>query len=200
MARRARRATPKQLAATRKQIERSLGEQMKKDALRATARGIQEFAVQSMNTLAQQGPAWSGEFSASWGFAPEGVTPNTPGTTGRIYKYTKNDVPIREVERYINDGVTRFSIVNTSPHANIAIDAERAVFKNDGKIPLKEQEFGEGREQPSLRYEIGATVGPDSDSSASRTAEEDWYLTYLLGGGLQKDLGNGFSAGFKSAF
>ena len=163
------------------------------------ARGIQEFAVRSMNTLAQEGPAWTGEFSASWGFAPEGRIPQTPGTTGKIYRYTRNDVPVRDVQRFIADGVTRFSIVNTSPHAAIAIDEEKGVFKNDGKTPLKEQEFGVGRDKPSFRYDIGAIVGSESDSSASRTAEPDWYATYLLGGNLQKDLAAGFSFGFEVA-
>lgn len=195
--RRAGRQTASGLARLRSGIEKRKLQEFERDLDRAFARGIQEWAVQSMNSLAEQGPAWTGEFSASWGFAPEGRTPQTPGTTGKIYKYTRNDVPVRDVERFVRDGITRFSIVNTSPHAAIAIDEEKAVFKNDGKTPLKEQEFGSGRDQPSLRYDIGELVSPESDSSASRTADPDWYSTYLLGGGLQKDLNTGFTRGFE---
>lgn len=195
--RRARRVSSRQAARFQAAAEKSIANQIRRDAERRLARGIQEFAVNSMNTLAQKGPAWTGEFSASWGFAPEGRTPNTPGTTGRIYKYTKNDVPVRDVERFVRDGVTRFSIVNTSPHAEIAIDEEKGVFKNDGSTPLKERELGSGRDQPSLRYDIGEIVTQESESSASRTADPDWYTTYLLGGGLQKDLSVGFSFGFE---
>lgn len=193
----ARRISSTQAAKFKASAEKSIANQIKKDIEKKLARGIQEFAVRSMNTLAQEGPAWTGEFSASWGFAPEGRTPNTPGITGRIYKYTKSDVPLRDVQRFIADGVTRFSIVNTSPHAAIAIDEEMGVFKNDGKTPLKEQEFGIGRDQPSFRYDIGNIVSSESDSSASRTAEPDWYATYLLGGNLQKDLSAGFSFGLR---
>jgi len=197
--RRARRATPRQASAYRAAAEKSIGNQIRRDIENKLARGIQGFAVKSMNELAQRGPAWSGEFSASWGFAPEGRTPNTAGTTGKIYKYTKNDVPVRDVQRFVRDGVTRFSIVNTSPHAAIAIDEEKGVFKNDGSTPLKERELGSGRYQPSLRYDIGEIVTQESESSASRTADPDWYTTYLLGGGLQKDLSAGFSFGFERA-
>ena len=197
--RRARRATPRQASAYRAAAEKSIGNQIRRDIENKLARGIQGFAVKSMNELAQRGPAWSGEFSASWGFAPEGRTPNTAGTTGKIYKYTKNDVPVRDVQRFVRDGVTRFSIVNTSPHAAIAIDEEKGVFKNDGSTPLKERELGSGRDQPSLRYDIGEIVTQESESSASRTADPDWYTTYLLGGGLQKDLSAGFSFGFERA-
>lgn len=195
----ARRQTAAQLARLRAGIEKSAAEEIRRDVNKKLARGIQEFAVRSMNSLAQEGPAWTGQFSASWGFAPEGRTPNTPGTTGRIYKYTKNDVPVRDVERFVRGGVTRFSIVNTSPHAAIAIDEEKGVFKNDGSTPLKERELGSGRDQPSLRYDIGEIVTQESESSASRTADPDWYATYLLGGGLQKDLSAGFSFGFERA-
>ena len=78
------------------------------------AKGIQGFAVKSMNSLAQAGPAWTGEFSASWGFAPAGMTPSTPGSTGEIHRYTKNDVTLRDVTAYLKDGRDRFVIVNTS--------------------------------------------------------------------------------------
>lgn len=202
MVRRARRQTASQLARGKARIEQRLAEQTRRIYNKKIARGIQEFAIRSMNELARRGPAWSGEFSASWGFVPEGMTPNTAGTTGRVYKYTKNDLPINYVERYINDGYTRFSIMNTSDHAAEAIDQTQAVFRHPGYDAIKERELGDGRNQPSFRYDIGGAYQGDNpgEAPASRTAEPDWYITYLLGGALQNDLEKGFSVVFQSSF
>lgn len=199
--RRARRVSSRRAAGYRAAAEKSIGNQMKRDAERALARGIQDFAVKSMNSLAQEGPAWTGEFSASWGFAPEGRTPNTPGTTGKIYKYTKNDVPVRDVERFVRDGVTRFSIVNTSLHAAIAIDQEESFFRPPEEQPVPIGDvvaFGTSRpSEEHLRYQIRYEEGKDVTSQI--TAEKDWFTTYLKGGGLQQDLATGFSFGFERA-
>lgn len=210
MVRRARRQTPVQRARTRSQAESILSRESEKVINKALARGVQEFAVRSMNSLAQAGPAWSGEFSASWGFAPAGVTPNTPGTTGRIYRYTRNNVPVRDVERYIRDGVTRFNIVNTSPHAAIAVDQEEALFYPAPGGPIKEPvQEGWGRPKDEhMRYQIGQSPrsarnpryeGELEEPNSQITAEKDWFQTYLRGGGLQQDLTVGFSFGFESA-
>lgn len=197
--RRAKRQTPVQLTRNRSQAQNILSRETEKRVNRALARGVQEFAIRSMNSLAQAGPAWSGEFSASWGFAPAGRTPITPGVTGGIYRYTRNDVPVRDVERYISDGVTRFSVVNTAPHADIAIDKEKSVFRAIGD-PVKEQEFGTGRPAPGYRYDINSVdtsnmTGRPS-KGASRTAPQDWFEDYTQGGGLQTDLSTGFPIGF----
>lgn len=198
--RRAGRRTPAQLARLRSSIKKRELAQIAEDARNALAKGIQAWAVQSMNSLAQKGPAWTGEFSASWGFAPEGRTPNTPGTTGRIYKYTKNDVPIRDVRRFVRDGVTRFSIVNTAPHAAIAIDEEEAMFAPPSYFPVPIGDvvaFGTDRpEDEHLRYQIRYREGDDVTSQI--TAEKDWFATYLRGGGLQQDLNIGFTREFRS--
>jgi hypothetical protein len=207
--RRAKRQTSGQLARTRAQAEGILAREYEKQVDRALARGVQEFAVRSMNSLAQAGPAWSGEFSASWGFAPAGVTPSTPGTTGRIYRYTKSNVPIRDVERYIRDGVTRFNIVNTSEHASIAIDEEEALFYPASGGPIKEPvREGWGRPaEPHMRYQIGQNPrsaknpryeGELEEPNSQITAEKDWFQTYARGGQLQQDLSVGFSFGFES--
>lgn len=199
--RRAGRVSSRRAAGYQAAAEKSIANQMRRDAERALARGIQEFAVKSMNSLAQEGPAWTGEFSASWGFAPEGRTPETPGTTGRIYKYTRNDVPVRDVQRFIRDGVTRFSIVNTSPHAAIATDEEEAMFRPPSDFPAPIGDvvaFGTSRPSTEhLRYQIRYEEGEDVTSQI--TAEKDWFTTYLKGGGLQQDLATGFSFGFERA-
>ena len=195
--RRAKRSTPKQQAralSTAAKIKARLLEDQIQDEL---ATGIQSFAVKSMNSLAQKGPAWTGEFSASWGFAPAGRTPDTPGTTGQIYKYTKNDAPVRDIKRFLKDGLSKFNIVNTSPHAAIATDEEESYFAppeeqpDPIKIPIK---FGTERPDDShLRYQIRYREGDKITSQI--TAEKDWFTTYLKGGGLQKDLTTGFTFG-----
>lgn len=201
MVRRAGRVSSKRAAGYQAAAEKRIANQIRREAERKLARGIQEFAVKSMNTLAQKGPAWTGEFSASWGFAPEGRTPQTPGTTGRIYKYTRNDVPVRDVERFIRDGVTRFSIVNTAPHAAIATDEEEAIFRPPSYFPAPIGDvvaFGTSRPRDEhLRYQIMYREGDDVTSQI--TAEKDWFATYLKGGGLQQDLATGFSFGFERA-
>jgi hypothetical protein len=204
MARRARRATPRQIAAARAAAAKSLEAQFRKDLDKELARGIQSFAIRTMNSLAEKGPAWTGEFSASWGFAPAGRTPQTPGTTGKIYRYTKNDLPLREVLGYIENGINKFNIVNTSPHAGIATDQEDAMFRPPDnfpypiKTPIQE---GYGRpEDPHLRFQIGQTIPVGEDPNAFITAPPYWYQTYLKGGGLQQDLANGFTFGTERAF
>ena len=182
--------------------ESILAREIKKEINDKLARGLQEFAIRSMNSLAKKGPAWTGEFSASWGFAPEGRTPNTPGTTGRVYEYTKNDVTFYDVKRYLKDGYTRFSIVNTSEHAAIAIDEEEAMFAPPRYHPAPIGDvvkFGSSRPSDEhLRWQIRDDK-MEEDVTSQITAEKDWYQNYLRGGGLQKDLNVGFSFGFEAA-
>lgn len=201
----ARRQTSAQLARTRSAVARRNLEELEKVARDALARGIQGFAVRAMNSLAQKGPAWSGEFSASWGFAPEGMTPSTPGTTGQIYRYGKKDVTFNDVSRYLKDGYTRFTIVNTSDHASFATDEEEGVFwrprsfKTSIKPPVEE---GWGRpDDIHFRYQFRRSPRMITDRydkpveaypTSSITAEQDWYTNYLKGGELQNDLNIGF--------
>jgi hypothetical protein len=200
MARPARRMTPRQRAANLKSIKNSMAAEMKRDIQRSLARGIQGFAIKSMNSLAERGPAWTGEFSASWGFAPRGTTPWTPGTTGRIYKYTGNDVPVRYVERYLSDGITRFNIVNTTDYAAQAIDEAPGKFfrRPDHPEPIQQKQsdwvHGDAMPRPAMRQNIGNIVSRDDpDENSSRTAPPDWFIRYALEGHLQKDLSAGFT-------
>jgi len=195
-------------------MEGSIAKELDKRITRATARGIQEFAINTMNSLAKAGPTWSGEFSASWRFVPEGSDPGGPGQEGKVYSYGKKDIRVTTIEKHMRAGARsgnkRFQIVNTAPHANLAIDAEIGVFRRDAAEargwpePLAEKpklKLGDERSNPGLRFEIGAPFdGSFDEAPASMTAEPDWYYTYILGGGLEKDLGRGFSAGFKESF
>lgn len=208
MVRRARRQSPARVARTRAQAKSIQARETQKVFDRALAKGIQEFAVQSMNNLAQAGPAWSGEFSASWGFAPEGVTPSTPGVTGGIYRYGKSDVSLRYIENLIREGRERYVIVNTAEHASIAVDQEESLFYPVSGGPVKEPvEEGWGRpDDPHLRFQIRRTPrmarnpryeGEMEEPNSKITAEPDWFARYLQDGRLQQDLATGFSRGFR---
>lgn len=196
MARRGRSAS--QNASLNRSIFRREQEEFAKQLRREIARGIQGSAIEIMNGLAEVGPAWSGRFSASWRFIPEGGDPGGPGSDGKIYRYNKNDLRIDLVERYMRGGITKFQIVNTAPYANLAIDAEIGTFvRPDDSWPLKKPTLGDERDNPSLRFEIGSDIsGRLEEAPAARTAEADWYYTYLRGGKFQQDLGKGFSFEF----
>ena len=212
MARRGRSAS--QSASLNRSIFRREQEEFAKQLRREIALGIQGSAIEIMNGLAEVGPAWSGRFSASWRFIPEGADPGGPGPDGKIYRYSKNDVRIDLVERYMRGGktgssttiagVTQFQIVNATSYANIAIDADAGVFRRDyaeSQEPLKKPTLGDERDNPSYRYDIGGDFsGSLEDAPAARTAEPFWYQTYYEGGGLQRDLGRGFSLGLKEKF
>lgn len=171
---------------------------------RALAKAIQSFAVNSMNSLAQAGPAWTGEFSASWGFAPEGREIWAPGSTGKIYRYTKYDVLLKDVIFSLKNGETRFLIANIAPHAARATDEEEGMFWRPShslvsiKLPVQE---GWGRpDDVHLRYQMKLTplidedTGEEEEPTSSITAKKDWYINYVKGGGLQNDLNIAFKS------
>jgi hypothetical protein len=199
----ARRARAGQSARNLAAVQRREFLQAEKNLTRVIARSIQEVAVRSMNGLAEAGPAWSGEFAASWGFSPAGQRPQIAdgGLTDAqgIKRYTKNDAPVRRIERYLANGVSRFNIVNVSDHAEEAVDGKRARFVRPNNAPIKENalELGTSRDNPSLRHEIGDSFsGELRDAPAARTAEQDWLDNYVKGGLLQKDLADGVSFAF----
>lgn len=195
-------ATARQQAANIRRAEQSIARNVEKDIRRKLARGIQDFAIRSMNNLAQAGPAWTGEFSQSWVFVSEGGSAQSPAAGGRIGigKYNRNDVPVRQVERYLKDGRDRFQILNTSEHALIAIDAQESKFAppldqlDPVKLPV---DYGTGR--PSREHLRGEIYNKSDEEITSQiTAELDWFPNYLQGGQLQEDLKNGVRAGFNS--
>ena len=186
-------------------LEKSIAGELQKKINRALARGIQSAAIDVMNGLSEAGPAWSGEFSASWRFVPEGQAGGEPGPAGSVYQYSKKDLRITTVERYIKNGVSRFEFTNTSDHANIAIDGEQDTFVQKGE-PIKPNIFTgwrpadeNGDQVPSLRGDLESATFHDG-APGTATAPLDWYVTYTQGGGLTINLERGFSAGFKGEF
>lgn len=205
MVRRARKATARELASYQRNAVKGNFREMKKEALRVLSRGIQSAVITSMNGLAQAGPAWSGEFSSAWDFVPDGEGGRPPRGDGAVYTYSKKDVNITRIEKFLNSGVTRFEIVNTSEHANIAIDAEPAIFKQIGD-PVKPNIYtgwrptsDSGKQVESIRGDLDSATFQDG-TAGTATAPYDWYVTYTRGGKLILDFGKGFSAGFRGTF
>jgi len=188
--------------------ERRIAKDLMKGINKAVAKGIQSAAVEITNGLVEVGPAWSGEFSASWDVVVEGQSGASPRGKGRIYSYTKRNFPVSRYEKALSNGKFSFQVVNSAPHAGIAIDQDLAVYSHpDDSDPLKDPiEFGfrpqdgDGGQEPSLRYDVSIGYDSGEKPNAMITAEPDWYYTYTQGGGLKRDLGRGVSLGFKESF
>lgn len=162
---------------------------------------VRKVAVNIMNDLAEAGPVYSGDLRDSWIAIPVGT--GARGSAGGAYPYSLSDVPqlsttARELSR-----ATKFTIENTVPHASIALDLETGLF-----IP---PEFEREEPMPGNQLTVGLRTNPgyrgDVEPGGARTdglpaegessAPRDWYVTYLMGGGMEKALQAGISFGFK---
>lgn len=189
-------------------LEKGIAKDLMQGINKAIARGIQSAAVEITNGLVSVGPAWSGEFSASWDVVVEGQQGAPPRGKGRVYEYTKRNFPLSRYEKALERGSFNFQIVNSSEHAAIAIDQDLAIFSHpNDDDPLKDPvEFGfrpkdaNGEQEPSLRYDVSTGYDNGEKPNSMITAEPDWYYTYTQGGSLKRDLGRGVSLGFKESF
>lgn len=183
-----------------------LAREVAKPITQAVARSIRDAAIEITNALVEAGPAWSGEFSASWDVVPKGTKPNPRKVEGRLYSYTYKNFPLKRFENAIENGITKFEVTNTAPHASIALDREESYYYHPDKEPLKDPvDIGyrpydrDDGQQASLRWQIGAYPAYDGqEPNAFITAPEDWFDTYVEGGGLQRDLKRGVEIGFRA--
>lgn len=209
--RRARRASASELARTRAAIKRRgqeslLAKNTERQLYDGVARSIQGCAVQITNSLAQNGPAWTGEFSASWDVVPAGTQGTKRAFSGGIYEYTYNNFPLKRFTNALDRGVRLFAIVNTAPHADVALDFTQSVFYGKGE-PVKPV-IREGWRPMSMdgqdehyRWMLDPTPRYDSDGKEREpngriTAEKDWITKYMKGGFLQRDLKLGVKIAF----
>lgn len=158
---------------------------MLNDIRKASVDAAREACVDIMNSLAEQGPAWTGAYSSAWYALPPGDSPGGARSTGRIYKYDLRNVP---KQRFKNVG--SYTITNGMDYAGQAQDLEP--FDPEGfpdSSPIKPTKSGR-RPEGGMRGELRAGKGN------LRTAPLDWYLTYVNGGLLQKDLSKGAKRGF----
>jgi hypothetical protein len=150
-------------------------------------------AVEIMNSLAEEGPAYSGQFSSAWYAVEPGQQAGGPRSAGNnIYKYDLRNVP----KARFRSG-TYYEIVNGADYAPQALDLEEGRFETqydtDGNIlePLKTP-VAIGRRTGPRRGQVSSGAG-----FAVSTAPLDWYVTYTSGGAMQRDLGNGVRIGFR---
>lgn len=180
---------------------------LRKDVRKRIAGAIQGAAVEIVNGLVEAGPAWTGRFSSAWDVVPAGGLGAAPRTANayEVYKYNRRNFPVSRYEKALEKNIRSFSIVNTSENAGIAIDRDYAIFKHPSeKDPAKDPVlFGfrpmdaEGNQEPSLRADVKSGYGREKPN-AMITAEPDWFVTYGLGGGLDKDFGRGVTLGFRN--
>ena len=169
--------------------------QLGRDARYRINLAVRKAAVEIMNGLAEAGPVYSGEFRDSWVAIPVGQ--GARGSVGGGYPYTLSQVPqlsltAREVGRKV-----KFTIENTSAHAEIALDLKEGYFippefEREAPMPGNELVTG-GRRNPGLRGNVDQGVEGEAESSAP----PDWYRSYNLDGRLQKNLAAGVRLGFK---
>lgn len=160
-----------------------------KDLKKATVEGARTACVQIMNDLVEAGPAYSGDFSASWYAVAPGKTAGGPRSSTGLYNYTFRNVPKTKFKR-----TGLYKIVNTSSYAKEALDLipysrpteELEERKNLGK----DIDVG-GRSPGDTRGQI------TGDGGATSSAPADWWSTFGVGGGLDKSLQRGFVKGFR---
>jgi len=162
------------------------------DVLQAVNEACRQTAVQVMNDLGREGPAYSGEFRDSWIAVPAGQ--GASGNAVGEYPYQLSDIPQLSLGRREVSRAVKFTIENTQPYAEYALDlAEGKFYPPDEfgpiKTPVKEGKRPAGT---SKRGDVREGTG-----EAKSTAKLDWYATYAGGGGLQKALEKGVKLGFK---
>jgi hypothetical protein len=143
-------------------------------------RRVRGAAVRIMNDLGKIGPNWSGVFRDSWEAVP--LVAATGGNfTG--FPYNASSVPRLTItgQDLRSPTLAVYDIVNGTDYALIAMDLEPGVFwatdEPKGEIVLQGQ-----READQIRGHID-----ESEPGGNRaTAERDWYLNYVYGGGLDK--------------
>lgn len=207
-ARRAQRQNPTQKAAALRYLEkRGLREYAETKILRdqiseEISRKVQGAAVQITFGLAQAGPAWSGEFSSSWDVVPEGKSSSGRAPVeGDVYEYSYSNFPLKRFSDAIKNGKTRFLVVNTAPHADVALDNIQSTFYGIGEPvkPVIRRGWRPGRPgEQDEHYRYMLSSAPRYDSNGKRkeptgriTAPPDWIEQYTRGGFLQRDLGRG---------
>jgi hypothetical protein len=159
------------------------------DIKEATITAAREAAVDIMNSLATQGPVWTGKFSSAWYAVPSGGSAGgaRKSDLSEVYRYDKRNVPTTRFK-----AGNLYKVVNGMSYAAEAMDL--VPFKATGRVPapIKPEKIDTGnRPAGGRRGDLSA-----KGSSNRATAPLDWYLTYVNGGGLNRDLKTGASRGF----
>lgn len=163
------------------------------DALDAINQATRLAAVEIMNDLGKLGPAYSGEFRDSWVAIPIGS--GASGRTGGEYPYQISDIPELSLSRREVARATKFTIENTQPYAEYALDLKEGRFYPPDEFGPLKIPVAEGSRASGLTKRGDVKTG---DGEAKSTAELDWYVNYVNGGGLTNALERGVKLGFKA--
>jgi len=162
---------------------------MVNDIQQAAVEAARNAAVDIMNSLSARGPLWTGKYSSAWYAVASNQAPGGHRSEGRQYKYDLRNVPATRFK-----AGTLYRIVNGMSYADQAQDlvpfdppTERL---RKGPVYPKRVDRGE-RPENGRRGEL-----LEGSQSNRRTAPLDWYVTYINGGALNKDLGTGARRGF----
>jgi len=159
-------------------------EEIDRIAVSALYGGRAEAAEQVVKDMQDLGPAWTGQFSNSWvietstgqkagggGAQGEPVSVKAPKITGRDVRANVLGSP--------------FKIGNEATYADVACDLREGVFKDPGVAPIKPA--SRGTRSKGIRGEPWPKgSSPGSEGPNRSTAEQDWFVTYVNGGNLQK--------------
>ena len=160
------------------------GTGLARDARRVIQRTAKQAAIEIMNDLGKAGPKWSGEFQDSW--VADAVGVKTGGYSS--YPYNNRSVPSLPDTVKATQREVKYNVFNRSDHALEAMDLIEGKFYQPSPPPANARE---GERQDDIRGKLGMGKGNFA------TADLDWFMTYLDGGGLQKSLAKGVKLGFK---
>ena len=154
-------------------------------------------ALEIINDLAKEGPAYTGIFRDSWVATPK--SPLAKGGGAGEFPYIISDIPELSSRKQEVLRKTKFVIENTQPYAVYALDLKVGKFRpdvdaNGNPFPPLKSPVQEGRRGPGETFRGQISSG---DGQAKSTAELDWYTTYVLSGGINRALAKGVKLGFK---
>ena len=166
---------------------------MPDDILEDINNGVRSAALDIINELAIEGPNWDGEFRDNWVAIPIGG--GSSGTVGGSYPYKLNNIPKLSISKKERGRVKKLEVVNISDYAPYALDLIPgrsnpffALNNTPNKQPVDQGKRDTSRE--TFRGELTSEFG-----RGKSTAPLDWYVTYINGGAIGKNLKTGFNRG-----
>ena len=169
-------------------------------------------AERIVRELQQAGPSWTGCFSNSWQIdGPQGQHVQGDGQPGEPRPVEFTSAPFTGQQAAATLFKTGFGLLkdriifrvsNFSLYAAEATDVTEGIFIRPTPLPQtalgrsKFYEVSEGRNNPSMRWDIG---GGSANSSSSRTADQDWLAAYASSGRLDKSVQISMDAALRGA-
>jgi hypothetical protein len=138
--------------------------------------GVAQSAQAVVKDLQELGPAWSGTFSNSWEIASASKVTSGTGATGAPQRLL---APILTVDEFKLKPELKYYIANKAPHADVALDLVESSYRYPGFEPIKTAQ--RGNRVSGIRGDLSIGSGPNR-----RTAQLDWYTTYVRGGNIDK--------------